>query len=67
VTDSDGGFDRDDGEADGPEDIDPDLFDVGDPASQPVEPGSPTLENAAFVLLGVASMIALIYHLVSLL
>jgi hypothetical protein len=33
----------------------------------PVEPGTPSIEHAAFVLLGVASTVALVFHLVSLL
>lgn len=42
------------------------VFHTGETvAVDPVEPGSPTLENAAFVLLGVASMIALILHFLS--
>jgi len=32
----------------------------------PVEPGTPSVENVAFVFLGVASTVALILHLVSL-
>ena len=32
----------------------------------PVEPGTPSIENAAFVLLGAASTIALFVHLLSL-
>jgi len=53
----------DDGEAE----ADPGGSDSEDRVPEPVEPGSPSLENAAFVALGVASMIALVAHLLSLL
>jgi len=45
----------------------PGLFGEAGRIPEPVEPGSPTLENAVFVALGVASMIALVVHLFSLL
>lgn len=60
----------DDGDSDldsGDPDTDDPLFGEADPVPEPVEPGSPTLENAVFVALGVASMIALVVHLLSLL
>jgi len=41
------------------------VFGEAVPAA-PVEPGTPSIENAAFVLLGVASTVGLIVHLVSL-
>lgn len=40
------------------------VFGEAVPAA-PIEPGAPSIENAAFVVLGVASMIALIVHLAS--
>ena len=40
------------------------VFGEAVPAT-PIEPGTPSAENAAFVVLGVASMIALVLHLAS--
>lgn len=55
------------------EQSDPDASDEGEgvfgeaaPATA-IEPGTPSLENAAFVVLGVASMVGLILHFASLL
>ena len=62
-------------DADGPSSDDPNagypdegagVFGEAAPAA-PVKPGTPSIENAAFVLLGIASTVALILHLVSLL
>jgi hypothetical protein len=41
------------------------VFGEAVPAT-PIEPGSPSVENVAFVLLGVASTVALVFHLLSL-
>jgi len=53
-------------EEDEPDDDGESIFGEAVPAV-PVEPGTPSLENAAFVVLGVASTVALILHLISLL
>jgi hypothetical protein len=40
------------------------VFGEAVPAT-PIEPGTPSIEDAAFVVLGIASMVALIVHLTS--
>lgn len=49
--------------------MDPDDTEFDQPEMLPdrIEPGSPTAENAAAVLLGVLSMLAVVLHLVGLL
>jgi hypothetical protein len=39
------------------------VFGEAVPATS-IEPGTPSVENAAFVILGVASMVALVFYLV---
>ena len=54
---------------DTPDPADPDdhpgVFGEATPAG-PIEPGTPSAENVAFVVLGVASTVGLVVHLVSL-